>query len=224
MGRASELARRTRIFRRRRRRKAAGATMSVMDHLGELRTRLIISGAAFLAISIVAFFFYEPLVEFLRRPLCSVNPKLLGSQGCDLVYLKLLGAFNFRLKLTALVGIALSSPIWLYEIWAFVTPALTTRERRYAVPFLFTSMKVAIAASLVGAIVGEAIDLSHRVHAHPEIAFEERMANLEGGCGAVAFASGIAAQAAAIERVAVRRGPHALVGRPERLLVALAHH
>jgi sec-independent protein translocase protein TatC len=140
MGKASELVRRTRIFRRRRRRKNAAATMSVMEHLGELRTRLIISAAAFLTISIVAFFFYEPLVEFLRRPLCTVNPKLLGSQGCDLVYLKLLGAFNFRLKLTALVGIALSSPIWLYEIWAFVTPALTTKERRYAVPFLFTSI------------------------------------------------------------------------------------
>jgi sec-independent protein translocase protein TatC len=114
--------------------------MSVMEHLGELRTRLIVSALAFVSISVVAFFFYEPILEFFRRPLCSVDPELLGPQGCDLNYFKLLGAFNFRLKMTALVGIALSSPIWLYEIWAFVMPALTSKERRYALPFMFTSI------------------------------------------------------------------------------------
>jgi sec-independent protein translocase protein TatC len=137
---ASDLVRRRRIFRRRRKRKAAGATMSVMEHLGELRTRLIIAAVAFVAISLVAFFFYEPILEFFRRPLCSVDPDLLGPQGCNLNYFKLLGAFNFRLKMTALVGIALSSPIWLYQVWAFVTPALTSKERRYALPFLITSI------------------------------------------------------------------------------------
>jgi sec-independent protein translocase protein TatC len=140
MGGASDLVRRRRIFRRRRKRKAAGATMSVMEHLGELRTRLIIAAVAFVAISLVAFFFYEPILEFFRRPLCSVDPDLLGPQGCNLNYFKLLGAFNFRLKMTALVGIALSSPIWLYQVWAFVTPALTSKERRYALPFLITSI------------------------------------------------------------------------------------
>jgi sec-independent protein translocase protein TatC len=138
MGEA-DLGRRRRIWRRRRKRKAAGATMSVMEHLGELRTRLIIAASAFVAISIAAFFFYEPLLEFFRRPLCSV-PRDLLENGCDLNYFKLLGAFNFRLKMTALVGIALSSPIWLYQIWAFVTPALTTREKRYAFPFMFISV------------------------------------------------------------------------------------
>lgn len=114
--------------------------MSVMEHLGELRTRLIVSALAFVGISIVAFFFYQPILEFLRRPLCSVPRELLGPQGCDLNYFKLLGAFNFRLKMTALVGIALSSPVWLYEIWAFVMPALTSKERRYALPFMLTSI------------------------------------------------------------------------------------
>jgi sec-independent protein translocase protein TatC len=139
MAEGAELRHRRRIFRRRRRRRA-GATMSVMEHLGELRTRLIVSALAFVSISVVAFFFYEPILEFFRRPLCSVDPELLAPQGCDLNYFKLLGAFNFRLKMTALVGIALSSPIWLYEIWAFVMPALTSKERRYALPFMFTSI------------------------------------------------------------------------------------
>lgn len=113
--------------------------MSMMEHLGELRSRIIKSLVAFFAISIVVFFFYEPILEALRRPLCQVDPELLGPQGCDLIYNKLIGAFNFRLKLTALVGLAFTSPVWLYQIWAFVAPALNTKEKRYSVPFMAAS-------------------------------------------------------------------------------------
>jgi sec-independent protein translocase protein TatC len=94
---------------------------------------------AFFAISIVVFFFYEPILEFLRKPLCDVDPDKLGPQGCDLVYNKLIGGFNFRLKMTALVGLALTSPVWLYQIWAFVAPALNTKEKRYSIPFMAAS-------------------------------------------------------------------------------------
>jgi sec-independent protein translocase protein TatC len=153
MAEASNLGRRRRLFRRRRERKAAGATMSVMEHLGELRTRLIISAVAFVGISVVAFFFYEPLLEFFRRPLCSVDPDLLGEEGCDLNFFKVFEAFNFRLKMTALIGIALSSPIWLYQLWAFVTPALTTRERRYALPFMVTSILLFVAGATTAYLV-----------------------------------------------------------------------
>ncbi len=114
--------------------------MSIMEHLGELRTRLIISAVAFVTLSVGAFFFYDALLDFIRRPLCSLPRDMLGESGCDLNFFKVIGAFNFRLKLTALAGITLSSPIWVYQVWAFVTPALTTRERRYALPFLFTSI------------------------------------------------------------------------------------
>jgi sec-independent protein translocase protein TatC len=124
--------------------------MTVVEHLGELRSRLVWSGLAFLIISIVAFSFYDPILEIFRRPLCSVPRRLLEPNGCDLVYNRLIGAFQFRLKLTALVGIAASSPIWLYHLWAFIVPALTTKEKRYAWPFMATSILlflVGIAAS-----------------------------------------------------------------------------
>lgn len=114
--------------------------MTVMEHLGELRTRLIISLVAFVAVSVLAFIFYSPILEFLRDPLCSVDRRRLGPQGCDLIYTGVLGGFQFRLKLTAIVGIAASSPIWLYQIWAFIVPALTRRERGYAFPFLASSV------------------------------------------------------------------------------------
>jgi sec-independent protein translocase protein TatC len=114
--------------------------MTVVEHLGELRSRLVWSGLAFLIISVVAFSLYDPILEIFRRPLCSVPRRLLEPNGCDLVYNRLIGAFQFRLKLTALVGIAASSPIWLYHLWAFIVPALTAKEKRYAWPFMATSV------------------------------------------------------------------------------------
>ena len=121
--------------------------MTVVEHLAELRRRLIVSAAAFVVISTLAFIYFEPLSEFLTRPYCQLPPRLLPRQGCDLIVLKPLSAFYFRLKLTALAGIALSSPLWLYQIFAFIVPALTHKERRYAIPFLLSS----VALFLMGA-------------------------------------------------------------------------
>ena len=123
--------------------------MSMVDHLGELRSRIMKSLAAFIVISIAAFFFYEPILEFFRSPLCEVDPDRLGPQGCDLIFNKLIGGFNFRLKMTALVGIAVTSPVWLYQIWAFVAPALNTKEKRYAIPFMaFSTLLFLMGASV----------------------------------------------------------------------------
>jgi sec-independent protein translocase protein TatC len=140
MADAQNLRRRRLGFLKRRRRRRLEAAMTVVEHLSELRMRLIVSLAVFAAISIAAFFFYGPMLRFLTQPLCSLPPRMLGPQGCDLVFFKVLGAFFFRLKMTALAGVALSSPIWLYEIYAFILPALTPKEKRYATPFLLSSM------------------------------------------------------------------------------------
>jgi sec-independent protein translocase protein TatC len=133
---SSDLKRRRRLFRRKSKQRTAVAAMSMMEHLGELRDRLIISAVAFLALSVIAFFFYDPILEFFKRPLCEVPARLLGNEGCDLIVIKPTSGFAFRIKLTALVGIAAASPIWMYELFAFVTPALTPKEKRYTWPFL----------------------------------------------------------------------------------------
>jgi len=136
---SSDMRTRRRIFRRRRKRPPA-ASMSMMGHLGELRDRLIVSGLAFVGLSIIAFIFYEPILALFKEPLCEVPPHLLGDQGCELTFFKATGGFNFRLKLTALVGLAAASPVWMYELYAFVTPALTPKEKRYTLPFLVTAV------------------------------------------------------------------------------------
>ena len=142
----AEKVRRRKLSLRRRRKKEAPpkGSMTVIEHLGELRSRIFKSLFAFVLISVVVFIFYEPIADFLRQPLCE-NKDLL--EGCKLAIFKLTGGFNFRLKLTALAGIGLSSPVWLYQIWAFIVPALTSREKKYALPFLFS----AVLLFLVGA-------------------------------------------------------------------------
>lgn len=134
---------------RRRKRIAARTTMDVMGHLRELRKRLFFSLIAFLVVSVAAFFFYPLLLELIRKPLCSLDSRFLGPQGCDLVFTKVGGGFMFRLKLTALTGIFFASPVWLYQAWAFITPGLTSKEKKYALPFLLTSVVLFIAGGVL---------------------------------------------------------------------------
>ena len=70
--------------------------MTMVEHLRELRTRLVFSLAAFLVLSTLAFFFYDPILDMMRRPLCSLPERLLGPQGCDLIFTRPLGGFMFR--------------------------------------------------------------------------------------------------------------------------------
>ena len=123
--------------------------MNVIGHLRELRRRLVFSVFAFVLVSIVAFFFYPALLEVIRRPLCSLDSSILGPQGCDLIFTKVGGGFMFRLKVTALAGMFLASPVWLYQIWAFVTPGLTSKEKKYALPFVLSSVTLFIAGGVV---------------------------------------------------------------------------
>jgi sec-independent protein translocase protein TatC len=153
MAEAGRLRRRLRVFRRWRKKRQVEAAMSVVEHLGELRTRLMISALAFVGISVAVFVIYEPILEIFRRPLCSVPRENLGPQGCDLIYTTLIGGFQFRLKLTAMVGIALSSPVWLYQVWAFVVPALTLKEKRYAGPFIGISIILFLAGATLAYFV-----------------------------------------------------------------------
>ncbi len=114
--------------------------MTVTEHLAELRQRLVASLVGFALASAAGFAFFAPLMDLLLEPLCSIDPDKLGPQGCELVGTKVLEPFQVRLKLAALVGIIGSAPVWLYQLWAFVSPGLHARERRYAVPFVFTSL------------------------------------------------------------------------------------
>lgn len=140
MGDPGNLRRRRLSFLRRRRSHDRAEAMSVMEHLGELRRRLIFSLAAFLVISVGAFFFFQPIMGLLLEPLCRLPRDLLGPQGCELSGFGPTEPFLVRIKVTAMVGLICSAPVWLYQIWAFVTPGLTPQEKKYALPFILSSV------------------------------------------------------------------------------------
>lgn len=114
--------------------------MSLMGHLEELRTRLVISSAAFFIAAAVAFIFFAPITELLLEPLCSIPKERLGPQGCRLIFTGPIEPMLVRLKVSGLAGSILASPVWLYQLWAFVSPGLSSKEKRYSVPFVGASV------------------------------------------------------------------------------------
>jgi sec-independent protein translocase protein TatC len=117
------------------------ARMSLGEHLRELRRRVIISVAAIVAGTIVAFVFHDRLIDVLTRPYCDLPASYRGIQGrCSLIVTGILDPFNVTLKLALYAGVLLASPVWLWQLWQFVTPGLYQRERRWALSFVGISV------------------------------------------------------------------------------------
>jgi sec-independent protein translocase protein TatC len=113
-------------------------TMTLFEHLAELRNRLIISIIAITVMTIVAWFLYDHAIDFMRSPYCDFikHHKSKGISGCNLVTNGPLEGFTTRIKICAYGGIALSAPILFWELWRFITPGLHKSEKRYIVPFV----------------------------------------------------------------------------------------
>lgn len=123
--------------------------MPVLDHLRELRNRLI-KVLLIVAVGAVAgFLLYDPILEFLKAPYCDLPYQRrfpgVQTEKCSLVFTGALEGFTTRLKVAVIAGAVLTAPFWLYQVWAFVTPGLHKHERRYALTF------VAFATVLFGA-------------------------------------------------------------------------
>lgn len=112
-------------------------SMTLVEHLRELRRRLIVSVLATLAAGIVAFAVYNQILTFLLHPYCT---SLLRGQSCKLFVTSPLQGFSVRLKVAMYGGIFLASPVILWQVWRFITPGLNPREKRYAVPFVISSI------------------------------------------------------------------------------------
>lgn len=123
--------------------------MTLAEHLVELRRRLLWSLIAFVAATVLAFAFYDPLYRFLTHPYCQLPvSRRLGGDHCTLIVTGIFDAFTIRLKVAAICGVILSAPFWLYQLWAFLAPGLHRSERRWAL--VFASFSVALFS--VGAV------------------------------------------------------------------------
>lgn len=104
--------------------------MSFLDHLGELRSRLMKAGAAVVVASIASFFFHEWILDLLARPF---------EQALDdgrLAVFRPTEAFSLVMRLSLFGGIVLASPVLLYQVWRFVSPALSKREKKWVIPLM----------------------------------------------------------------------------------------
>jgi sec-independent protein translocase protein TatC len=114
--------------------------MALSEHLIELRRRLLVSGASIVLATVIAFIFHGSILHVLTHPYCQLphSYRIVGSR-CTLFVSGVLDPFTITLKLSLYAGLVLSAPVWLYQMWKFITPGLYTHERRYAYTFVGAS-------------------------------------------------------------------------------------
>jgi sec-independent protein translocase protein TatC len=113
-----------------------GKMMSLFEHLGELRTRLIRAIMSITVLFMVALYFATPLINFLKQPLKAVLPK----EAETLHFTGPLEVLFADMKVAFFAALILGSPIWIYQFWKFIEPALYVSERRFVVPFIISSV------------------------------------------------------------------------------------
>lgn len=124
--------------------------MPLMDHLRELRNRLIKAILGLLAGMIVGWLVFNPVWDFLKAPYCTLpQSQALAADQCTLVVNGIFQSFFLHLKIAFIIGLVFSAPVWLYQLWAFVAPGLYRKERRWTYVFLAAAVPLfAVGAGL----------------------------------------------------------------------------
>lgn len=123
--------------------------MPLAEHLRELRNRLAKAVLAIVVVTVVAAFYYKNIIEFFTNPIldavgCKSSFSDLAQQRsgtCARIVLNgLLTPFTLALKVSLMAGVIFASPIWLYQLWAFIVPGLHRHEKKYAMAFVGTGV------------------------------------------------------------------------------------
>jgi sec-independent protein translocase protein TatC len=112
--------------------------MPLLSHLNELRSRAFKSAIGITLASCIGWVFYEKIIARLANPICDLEAATsAGDKSCGILYINgVLGPLDLKFKISVLLGIIIASPVWLYQIWAFISPGLHKKERRNSIFFV----------------------------------------------------------------------------------------
>jgi sec-independent protein translocase protein TatC len=131
-------------------------TMTLFEHLRELRYRLIVSALAIIVGMVVAWFFRYDLMDILQRPYFQAIDALKAKNPDAttlLVNINLTSPLTLALKVSALAGLLITAPFWLYQLWAFIVPGLLAKEKKWTLIFIGAATPMFVGGVLVGYIV-----------------------------------------------------------------------
>jgi len=129
-----------------------GGRMPLIEHLRELRSRVFKAVVVIAFGSCIGWFFYNEIITQLAKPVCDLKAaQLAGASNCGSLYINgVLGPLNLQIKVALLSGLILMAPLWLYQLWAFIAPALHRKEKRNSVFFISAATPFFIAGAYLG--------------------------------------------------------------------------
>jgi sec-independent protein translocase protein TatC len=126
--------------------------MTLGQHLVELRKRLMIAALALVVAMVIAFLVTEQVIDLLTIPIQMIADSR-GTEFAKLNFTSITAGFDLRLRIAFAIGIILSAPVWVWQIWAFVMPGLTRKEVRYTVGFMAAAVPLFFGGTVVGWLI-----------------------------------------------------------------------
>ena len=132
-----------------------GGRMPLIEHFRELRNRAAKAAVFIVLGASISWFFYNTIIAQLAAPFCDLNSIDPNSQNkCGVLYINgVLGPLNLQIKVAIMGGLILSAPFWIYQIWAFIAPALHAREKKRSILFFLFAVPFFAGGAAVGYLI-----------------------------------------------------------------------
>jgi sec-independent protein translocase protein TatC len=127
--------------------------MSLAGHLIEARNRFLICLAAIVIGMVIAYFLTDPFMDLITRPVREIAAARGEEARVEVMYTTITGAFDLKLRMSFAIGLLLSAPVWIWQIWAFIMPGLSRKEIRYSVGFAAAAIPLFFAGVTTGLLV-----------------------------------------------------------------------
>ena len=125
--------------------------MPLKAHLTEARNRLVKSALAMLPGVVIGWILYDPLMYALTAPLREISE--IRGINASLNFEGVTTSFDLKIQISLILGLVIASPVWIYQLWAFITPGLTKKERSYTLSYMFASVPLFLAGIFSGWLI-----------------------------------------------------------------------